>query len=643
MKRIFFYLAAVSLLAACSEDDGITEIIDNGPETGGGEIENPVTGYTAYVEVATECGDTRATYDSALQPLWEENDVIALHQMAAAGGGASAAKSELAIKEGWGTPNAKFGAEVELTAADERYFCFAYPSAAAAFSTSDRIEAVGTIDYNFKQSTPGMGHYTATGTYKHVYTTSCGITIPTVQNGKWEPYMYAFTGESKPAEQLGSFRFKTLNGAICLHANAKDADGNTESKQLKEITIHAAGGQSIAGTFTCASACEGMLEPLAGDEGKLISTSINDQAGRDDALEKLENKARAASPASTTGNSVSEWSLSEGHNAITVTGLEDIEPNENGEYLYYINIAPVTGAKLEITLKDTDDFECMRTIEAFTLEANHRKGYNITWDEDSIAVEFDDQNTGELTTTYSSYLKGDIAAANNRDAHTIGGATIKGIAKLKGRYTQDQIAEYGCRLLNGPNIEDGTLVKEIKSNTAFELAFGDIAGQPLGEYVYYLYVRAKDGKEFTSDPKHIYITGLPYACDVSQNDGWTLSGDVRFESSYIELHQNNSGSSIERTFYVPADANINVIANSDFGCRKGSSTSNSFQLYLSNGEPITHNGEYFFSGYKADVHHFIDKTGILTASNPSIKMLNTGHNIACYTQISSFKLTYGAK
>lgn len=640
-------MAAASLLAACSKDDGITDAIDNNPETGSGTtIENPVaTGYTTYVEVATESGDSRATYDSTLQPLWEEGDKIAIHQMSAVNGGSEANKSELPIKEGAGTSEARFGDEITLPTAEKRYFCFAYPAAAAAFSTSDEIAAVGAIDYTYHQTSPGIGHYTATGTYKHIYTSSCNITIPTEQGGKWEPYMYAFTDESKPADNLGSFKFNTLNGAICLRV--KDTDGATP-KQLKEIIIRTLDHQPIAGTFKCNSSCEGILEPLTGDNGKTGSTVANDDGLRADARAKLEDKARAASPAATTQNVVSAPSLSEGHYEITVSGLENIAPNEDGEYLYYINVAPVTTSGLEIILKDTHDFECMRTTGALTLEASHRKGYNIKWDEDVIAVAFDEEATGKLATSYSDYLAGDSAAANGKDAYTIYDAAIKGKITMQGKYKLSDIGEYGlCVEEPGDNADKYTHTFPANSaltSTALELSLGgNLTGMKLGEYVYYIYVKDNAGNILaTTDHLPLYITGLPYMCNVSQNDGWAQSGSVSFHSSYIELlHHENPSSSIEREFYAPAD--INVTANSTFGVRNGTGYSITFHLYVSGNEVYSQKSQW---GSEAS-GSVKDKATTLKSTNTKVQLTNTdsGSTISSYnyTRIYSFALQYGNK
>jgi hypothetical protein len=87
----------------------------------------------------------------------------------------------------------------------------------------------------------------------------------------------------------------------------------------------------------------------------------------------------------TTTDTFGDFSFTGASQEVTATGLESIAPTASGYYDYHFAIAPGTYSGLTFELTATDGSVIRRTSKGFTIEANHRRGFNLKWD---ASVEF---------------------------------------------------------------------------------------------------------------------------------------------------------------------------------------------------------------------------------------------------------------
>ncbi len=391
MKKLFVSILALAAFAACQSD--FNNDVNLGAPQGGSVVSQGE--HTIYAEVGIG-EETKATYGDDLAATWEENDQIALLQEHADYGKTFAGVNKLNIKEGWGTNSATFNGDITVDATDPRVYHIAYPADAVSFSTSSSLNLVGSITY--ENNSPIAGYQLkAHGTYEYVYNSTLNITVPTTQNGKWEPYMYVST-EAVASNAIGARELTTLTGAIAIRAF--EADGVTP-KQLKQITITSSDA-AIAGAFSGTSTSVGSLGEVVGDE-TAWHTSFEENSAKSKALKSLESKVQGMEPTSTTVTEKLSLAFNGTDKSIVAKDLTSIATDANGYYTYYINVAPATLAAgtLTIVAVAADGSNLVRVIDNtdVVIAASHRAGFNLKWESatlkcDAIDSWYDDWNKG---------------------------------------------------------------------------------------------------------------------------------------------------------------------------------------------------------------------------------------------------------
>lgn len=394
MKKLFVSILALAAFAACQSD--FNNDVNLGAPQGGSVVSQGE--HTIYAEVGIG-EETKATYGDDLAALWEENDQIALLQEHADYNKPFSVVNKLNIKEGWGTNSATFNGDISVDATDPRVYHIAYPADAVSFSTASELNLVGSITYENNSAIAGY-KLKAHGTYEYVYNSTLNITVPTTQNGKWEPYMYVST-EAVASNAIGARELTTLTGAIAIRAF--EADGVTP-KQLKQITITSSDA-AIAGAFSGTSTSVGSLGEVVGDE-TAWHTAFEESSAKSKALASLESKVKSMEPTSTTVTKKLSLAFNgtDTGKSIVAKDLTSIATDANGYYTYYINVAPATLAAgaLTIVAVAADGSNLERVIdntEDIVIAASHRVGFNLTWESatlkcDAIDSWYDDWNKG---------------------------------------------------------------------------------------------------------------------------------------------------------------------------------------------------------------------------------------------------------
>ncbi|MBR2859154.1 MAG: hypothetical protein IKB90_03590 [Alistipes sp.] len=393
MKKLFVSILALAAFAACQSD--FNNDVNLGAPQGGSVVSQGE--HTIYAEVGIG-EETKATYGDDLSALWEENDQIALLQEHADYNKTFGTVNKLNIKEGWGTSYASFNGDILVDATDPRVYHIAYPADAVSFSTASELNLVGSITYENNSAIAGY-KLKAHGTYEYVYNSTLNITVPTTQNGKWEPYMYVST-EAVASNAIGARELTTLTGAIAIRAF--EADGVTP-KQLKQITITSSDA-AIAGTFSGTSTSVGSLGEVVGDE-TAWHTAFEESSAKSKALASLESKVQGMEPTSTTVTKKLSLAFNgtDTDKSIVATDLTSIAADANGYYTYYINVAPATLAAgtLTIVAVAADGSNLVRVIDNtdVVIAASHRAGFNLKWESatlkcDAIDSWYDDWNKG---------------------------------------------------------------------------------------------------------------------------------------------------------------------------------------------------------------------------------------------------------
>ncbi|MBP3481841.1 MAG: hypothetical protein J6K28_00400 [Alistipes sp.] len=479
MKKIFASILALAALAGCSEKlDEEIAINDNGSaDTDRAEL------FKVYAEVSVNRNDgTRATYGEALDARWEDNDEIAVFQEHTAYGSEFRIVSALGILKGAGTSEAKFSGEITVGTTEPRLFHIAYPKDAIAFSMSDTVEAEGEVQYSDNKATGGH-NYSATGSYRHTYTNNVTVTVPSEQDGKWEPYMFASTEEAVTAEQIGTRPMNVLTGSIAIRVF--EHDGVTP-KKVKKIII-ASADNALTGNFTGSSVSYGSTGTVTGDDSGWF-TAFNKADAQKKAVENLENKARQTVPASVVCSRNLVLDGFEGiSSTVTLDNLTDIAADSDGNYTYYANIAPVSVGGLTITLIDENNFKVVRTTAARTFKAGARSGYNIRWADASISMDDATSWYDETSADFTSLLAGNTIYCNNLK---IGGVDISQISKTG-------ININGTEYPTEPATAIEQLTFQVESGRYTVFAYADIT--------------LSDGtvKSLATTPQTIYVTANP--------------------------------------------------------------------------------------------------------------------------------------
>ena len=316
-KRILCAISVAALAAGCAQD--VTEDVAPAPVTSEGVVR--------YAEIGVGADDTRASYDAGLKAYWEPGDQMKIVQgkVKEVGSMEATVTKEGEIIElvsGDGTNTAVFGGNVTTYVDDEHYFHFVYPAANSTIST--------------------------TGDWRFNNTTTCSLTIPSAQDGKWTPYLWASSDSKTTLDALTQVSMKTLNGAIAIRVF--ESDGVTP-KPVRSISVTA--DVPIVGTFSATT----------GDDGSLADVS---------------------------------FSFSGSSNVITADNLSSMA--KVGDYYEYrLEVAPVTVSSLTIVLTDDSGSSVTRSVGSKTFRAKTRTGFNVKWDPASISME-------GVTSWYTDYI-----------------------------------------------------------------------------------------------------------------------------------------------------------------------------------------------------------------------------------------------
>lgn len=406
MKKIIVSMMALAAFVACTSnfDEEVTVTPQNGT------IVNQGGDYSVYAEVGVGDDETKATYDN-LKAVWEAGDQIAVLQEHANYGSTFSVVNALGIYSGVGTSKAMFNGNISVNTTAPRVYHIAYPKSATSFTVNDTCTDNSDVTYSTRNTGWISKTYysTATGSFTHTYSSNVKLTLPTTQNGKWEPYMFGTTGKAVAANAIGDMKLKTLTGAVAVRVYA--SDGKTP-KRVTQITV--AADTNIAGYFYGSSSSKGSTGSLTGTE----KSSNNADNANTAAYNDLLAKAQGTQPSTTTLSQTLNLAFNGTATEITATGLETIAADENGDYIYYINVAPVSVGSLTITAVDELGSAVTRTFGARELKVATRHGYNISWDDASLTG-------GEASTWYDEYatsheIKGAANTLYTAEAHISG-------------------------------------------------------------------------------------------------------------------------------------------------------------------------------------------------------------------------------
>ncbi len=503
MKKLFVSILALVAFAACQSD--FSEDVDVAtPQLGGGYNKGA---YTLYAEVGVENATTKATYDDNLKATWEENDQIALLQEHANYGSTFSGVGVLNIKEGWGTNSASFNGNISVDSNAPRIYHVAYPASAVSFATTSELSAEGVSYQHVDIAWDDFAYARerATGYGKYTYNSTLNITVPTTQNGKWEPYMYASTSSAASSDNIGSMSLTTLTGAIAIRAF--EADGVTP-KKLSKITITSSDA-AIAGAFSGTAISVGTTDSAHADSDR--RSLGNEGKCREEALSRLTNTLSGLEPASTSVTKALSLSFVGGEKSITLTGLENIPMDSEGYYTYYVNVAPATIGTLEIKVLDTNGGEAERVVNDYSFAAGHRKGFKLVWEEAALIP-------GTIESWYNDWSTSSFELAGSTIyARNIG---VQGVPA-------EQVLALGVEIdgtLHAASAQAGVLLRD-------ELK---IEGVSNGTYSICTYAKVLlNGyeKELRGDAKSVVVTTIPTATynvytSYSQNGNKALRNDV---------------------------------------------------------------------------------------------------------------------
>lgn len=358
-KRILCVISVAALAAGCAQD--VTEDVAPTPAASEGVVR--------YAEIGVGADDTRASYDADLKAYWEPGDQMKIVQgkVKEIGSWEATVTKEGEIIElvsGDGTNTAVFGGNVTTYVEDEHYFHFVYPAANSTIST--------TGDWQFNN------------------TTTCSLTIPSAQDGKWTPYLWASSDSKTTLDALKQVSMKTLNGALAIRVFENDG---VTPKPVRSISVTA--DVPIVGTFSATT----------GDDGSLADVS---------------------------------FSFSGSSNVITADNLSSMA--KVGDYYEYrLEVAPVTVGSLTIVVTDDSGSSVTRTAGGKTFRAKARTGLNVKWDPASISME-------NATSWYADYIgnnltelePGTIYARNIRISGVSSGEVAERGVKVNGTAYQSQ-------------------------------------------------------------------------------------------------------------------------------------------------------------------------------------------------------------
>ncbi len=540
MKKLFISIMALTAFVACQSN--FDDVTTNTPGFGDGAVPEGLVKVYAEVGVGEE---TKATYGDDLSALWEENDQIALVQESANYGSTFNYVNALDIKRGAGTNSAAFWGDINVPTESPRIYHIAYPVSAVSASTNMSVTKSGDSSYATRGTTAGMAYYSATANYKYEYTSTLNVSVPTSQSGKWEPYMYATTPEAVSADGIRATHLTTLTGAIAVRAY--EADGTTP-KKLSKVTISSANG-AIAGAFT-GRAISATTISVTGDYTSDDYSTVSDPdvgpllpgrtKGRAAADALLEEKAKSTVP--TTVSNTQSMSLAFAGTAKSVTVENaNVAADDNGDYVYYLNVAPFAGEKITIQAVAEDGTSLIRVIPSATLAASQRMRVKVTWESAGLT-------NGSIETWYDSYagnhsttLEGSKVYVNNVAVEGVDASAVSAIGALV----------YDL---------DGNLVaSNISANNTLSLSQVVVDVPTSGTYTVMSYAKVTvngEERDLTGEAKKVNVTSIPTDASLIQSS-YSKNGTVALTNSI-------GGTALE---YTPALSDAAIPANLIASCK----------------------------------------------------------------------------
>ena len=527
MKKLFISIMALAAFVACQSN--FDDVTTNTPGFGDGAVPEGLVKIYAEVGVGEE---TKATYGDDLSALWEENDQIALVQESANYGSTFNYVNALDIKRGAGTNSAAFWGDINVPTESPRIYHIAYPVSAVSASTSMSQEVV-VENVRFNESSPGLGNFYAVGYANCTYNSTLNITVPTSQSGKWEPYMYASTPEAVSADGIRATHLTTLTGVIAVRAY--EADGVTP-KKLAKVTISSA-NSAIAGVFTGTATSVGRTQTITGREadwGSYYTESL-----QTDARNNLIADLQGYTATSTSQTKAMSLAFAGTAKSVTVENA-NVAADDNGDYVYYINVAPFADEKITIQAVAEDGTSLIRVIPSATLTASQRMRVKVTWEHAGLT-------NGSIETWYDSYagnhsttLAGNKVYVNNIVVEGVEASAVSAIGALV----------YDL---------DGNLVaSNISANNTLSLSQVVVDVPTSGTYTVMSYAKVTvngEERDLTGEAKKVNVTSIPtvtytvqtsYA--TSKETGYTVSKSNSFDGNKVSVTATLSDSYIANNF-----------------------------------------------------------------------------------------------
>ena len=551
MKKLFISIVALAAFAACQSN--FDDVTTNTPGFDNGAIPEGLVEIYAEVGVG---GETKATYGDDMSAMWEDNDQIALVQESANYNSVFNYVNALGIKRGAGTNSAAFWGDINVPTESPRIYHIAYPVSAVSFNTSSTINKTSESTYTYSdlETFDRVGRFTAHASFDYTYNATLNITIPTSQSGKWEPYMYASTPEAVSADGIRATHLTTLTGAIAVRAY--EADGTTP-KKLAKVTISSA-NSAIAGAFSGTAVSNGTLGMVSGTPtaDKYSNTSEDDllgwkgaKYGREEADKLLLAKVQGMTPTSVSSTKAMSLAFAGTAKSVTVENA-NVAADDNGDYVYYINVAPFAGEKITIQAVAEDGTSLIRVIPSATLTASQRMRVKVTWEHAGLT-------NGSIETWYDSYagnhsttLAGNKVYVNNIVVEGVEASAVSAIGALV----------YDL---------DGNLVaSNISANNTLSLSQVVVDVPTSGTYTVMSYAKVTvngEERDLTGEAKKVNVTSIPTDASLVQSS-YSKNGSAAPTNAI-------GGTSLE---YTPALSDSAIPANLISNCQfvYGSTTVN---------------------------------------------------------------------
>jgi len=503
MKKLFVSILALAAFVACQSN--FEDVTANTPGLNDQVV--PEGMVRIYAEVGVGEEETKATYGDDFSALWEENDQIAILQESANYGDVFSTVNKLNIKSGAGTSYAAFNGDITVPTESPRRYHIAYPADAVSFNTSSTLTKTSESTYAYRKDGLEVGHYYATASFDYTYNSTLNITVPTSQSGKWEPYMYASTEEAVNSNAIGAKTLTTLTD-----------DGTKTPLQLKAIAVTAT--KPIAGAFSGTAKSIGSLGSITGAETSDVYSTVSEdnilgwkgaKYGREEAEKLLLAKAQSMTPASVTPTSALSLAFAGSEYTVGAEDTEWVAADNDGNYTYYINVAPFENADLTIMATTIDGSTLIRTISAQSIAASQRKGYIFTWEEATLSV-------GSIESWYDDYAKSNFELAGN--TLYVRNLEVKGVPA-------DQVKTLGV-------VVNGELHTESAKSGVLTIDKIEISGLANGKYPAYGYAKVivnGEERELIGSRVSKNVTSIPSLTNYSVLSSYSKDGTVAKNNS----------------------------------------------------------------------------------------------------------------